>query len=153
MTTTERFLEKISPEPNSGCWLWMGATNNNGYGVTGVNGKNKLAHRVAYQLLHGVDSVGMDLDHLCRVRCCVNPHHLEPVSHRENILRGDGPALAKRNIALIHADRRARTHCAHGHEYTDANTLIRRRGDQIWRACRRCSSIAVAKFKARRKVV
>jgi len=86
-----RFDEKVISEPNSGCWLWLGATMRNGYGVIGLGGRadgTALAHRVAYQTLRGDIPDGFDLDHLCRNRACVNPDHLEPVTRRVNWERG-----------------------------------------------------------------
>ena len=80
----EGFEAKIHFEPNSGCWLWAGADNGVGYGKY----RGKYAHRVAYEAARGAIPEGMFLDHLCRVRCCVNPDHLEPVTNVENIRRG-----------------------------------------------------------------
>lgn len=72
-----------------GCWEWQGELNRNGYGRVWVNGRRLMAHRVAYQLLVGDIEPGLVLDHLCRNRRCCNPEHLEPVTVRENTLRGD----------------------------------------------------------------
>jgi hypothetical protein len=83
------------PEPNSGCVLWLGELNSAGYGriSQGNNHVGKrvryLAHRVSYELAKGQVPEGMELDHLCRVRCCINPEHLEPVTRSENNRRGD----------------------------------------------------------------
>lgn len=85
----ERFADKVMPEPNSGCFLWTGAINYDGYGHFNV-GDQKIvrAHRYAFEReFHDVPE-DMCLDHLCRVRSCVNPLHLEVVTKRENILRG-----------------------------------------------------------------
>ncbi len=73
---------------DAGCWLWVGKVNRGGYGVTSVAGKTRSAHRVSYEWHVGPIPIGLDLDHLCRVRRCVNPDHLEPVTRRENINRG-----------------------------------------------------------------
>lgn len=90
----ERFLEKVEVDP-SGCWLWTAKRNSKGYGIfwTGPKTKERAgtwnrAHRVAYRLFVGPIPDGMLLDHLCRVPGCVNPDHLEPVTNRENLLRG-----------------------------------------------------------------
>ena len=118
--------------PESGCWVWMGTTNPGGYGLVGYNGKTKLSHRVAYELKFGPIPEGLDLDHLCRVRCCVNPDHLEPVSRSENLRRGEtGDNLVKSALSV--------THCPSGHEYTPENTFLRkdRPGHRGCRACRR----------------
>ena len=88
----ERTLEKYAPEPNSGCWLWVGATNNKGYGMIGQGRrpcKTLLAHRVTYEAFMGPISEELELDHLCRVRSCINPKHLEPVTHQVNAARGE----------------------------------------------------------------
>lgn len=79
------FEANIYREPNSGCWLWAGADNGVGYGKF----RGKYAHRVSYEMRHGSIPTGLHIDHLCRVRCCVNPDHLEPVTNKENAQRGD----------------------------------------------------------------
>jgi len=127
----EAFLwRRTSPEPNTGCWLWTGAVNEGGYGtINHPRRGGKFAHRVAFAHWRGPIPAGMDLDHLCRVRCCVNPEHLEPVTRQENIRRGRvGEATAERQ--------RGRTHCKRGHEFTPANTIIRKNGVRNCRACR-----------------
>jgi HNH endonuclease len=83
-----RFWELVSPEPTSGCWLWTGKTWN-GYGKFIVGGRTMAAHRYAYELFSGPIPDGLELDHVCRVRSCVNPAHLEACTHRENTNRRD----------------------------------------------------------------
>jgi len=89
----ERFAAKFTPEPNTGCWLWTAALNNCGYAVlslgirTGNTRVVAYAHRVAWELEHGPVPDGLTLDHRCCVRHCVNPAHLEPVSHKVNCQR------------------------------------------------------------------
>ena len=85
-TTVEDFERLFIPEPNSGCWLWLGSTNK-GYGRKSYHGKLEYGHRLSYKLYIGPISDEMELDHLCRTPCCVNPDHLEPVSHTENVRR------------------------------------------------------------------
>lgn len=84
----ERFLTKITI-CSSGCWLWEGALKDNGYAPFTYPG-GQYAHRFSYEFFVGDISPDMELDHLCRVRHCANPHHLEVVSSQENTLRGDG---------------------------------------------------------------
>lgn len=109
----ERIAEKINPEPNSGCWLWGASLDRKGYGQIMLH-RNDLrrAHRVVYEAFKGPVPAGLDLDHLCRVRSCVNPDHLEPVTRAVNLNRGI------KNRAALHA----KTHCPNGHEYTADNT-------------------------------
>ena len=94
MGEAERFDAKWTPEPNTGCWLWTGATTPGGYGRLTVGSqidgtrRQVRAHRRSYERLVGPIPDGLDLDHLCRTPGCVNPEHLEPVTRRENIRRG-----------------------------------------------------------------
>lgn len=99
------------PEPNSGCWLWVGGRTAQGYGETFVNGRVRYAHRVAYELHVGPIPAGLQLDHRCRVRSCINPRHLEPVTNRENTMRG-----------LLGALRTPKPHCKKGHAFSEENT-------------------------------
>jgi len=117
----ERFWQFVSPEPNSGCWLWTGATycapwakNTGGYGKIGHNNKVLNAHAVSYRMHKGEIPEGMEIDHKCRVTCCVNPDHLEAVPHRVNMLRGTGPI----------ARQAKQTHCKRGHEFTPKTTYL-----------------------------
>lgn len=121
---------RISPEPNTGCWLWAGAnTGATGYGVMRRRGRNWLVHRIAYAMFIGPIPKGLMLDHLCRTPCCVNPDHLEAVTMRENVLRGRAPSAS-------HA---LKTHCPHGHEYGPENTKVwvKKTGAMV-RFCRAC---------------
>jgi hypothetical protein len=125
----EEILAKASPEPNTGCWLWTGREKSHGYGRITIRGRTAAAHRVFYELIKGPIPRGMVLDHTCRVTCCVNPAHLEPVTQRENIKRG-------RAGAVNAARQRAKTHCPRGHEYAGDNLYIR--GQNAARGCRTC---------------
>ncbi len=86
--------ERFMPEPNSGCWLWTGGVKSDGYGSARTYGARRsvLAHRFMYELLVGPIPDGLELDHVCRVRSCVNPDHLDIVTHAENIARKPIPA-------------------------------------------------------------
>lgn len=91
-----RFESLISPEPNTGCWLWMGATQSRGYGHLRVCDRDTLAHRFSYEHYVGAIPDGLTIDHLCCVSVCVNPAHLEPVTREENIRRSWAAGTAKR---------------------------------------------------------
>ena len=114
------------PEPNTGCVLWLGSLLHNGYGqLYAPETKERRAHRVAYELAKGPIPTGLHLDHKCRVRSCVNPEHLEPVTSRVNTLRGQG----------VTAENARRTRCKNGHPLDGDNLHIDRKGA---RRCRRC---------------
>ena len=122
-----RFLAFVSPEPMSGCWLWTGALNPDGYGKFKVRGKRIGAHRWAHERFRWPIPPGLEIDHLCRQRSCVNPDHLEVVTGRENTLRGNAPA----------AQLARRTHCMRGHPFDEANTYRTRKGERRCRICNR----------------
>ncbi len=126
----ERIINSIKVDAN-GCWRWQKYVKPNGYGQIGVPGQGgRYVHRVAYEEWVGPIPAGLHLDHLCRVRDCCNPLHLEAVSARINVLRGTG-------FAAVHA---AVTHCPKGHPYDEANTYSRPRGSG--RDCRACRSVS-----------
>lgn len=126
---------------DAGCWYWNGSTDPCGYGQVWWEGRPRKAHRVVYELAVGAIPHGAELDHLCRVRNCVNPEHLEPVTHRENLLRGD--TFQRANAS--------KTHCKRGHAFDDANTHILRTGSRKCRACDRIRANARnAELRARR---
>jgi hypothetical protein len=96
-----RFWEKVQPEPNTGCWLWTGAAINTGYGKVnhGRPSRQLLAHRVAFTELVGEIPPGRQMDHLCRVRLCCNPAHLEAVTAAQNVWRrAVAPKPAERRV-------------------------------------------------------
>lgn len=133
----EKLAGNIMPEPNSGCWIWLGATDANGYGCvyTGGGRKNKRqdrVHRVVYSELVGPIPDGYWIDHLCRNTTCCNPDHLEAVPPQVNIIRGDSPRLA----ALRQL---TKTQCKKGHPYSGANLRLNNRGERLCVTCRRKS--------------
>jgi len=122
----ERFWEKVDKGVADGCWNWTGALTSSGYGNFGINRVNFIAHRLSYEWLVGEIKENLDLDHLCRNRRCVNPNHLEPVTRRVNLLRGN----------TIPAEHSKKTHCPQGHAYTKENTYIYPKTNS--RYCRIC---------------
>lgn len=172
-----RFWAKVDKGVPSECWEWTAAMTRAGYGAWWTGERNIMAHRASFLIAHGDIPAGMVLDHLCRNRKCVNPAHLEPVSHKENILRGEG-ATARNSkkshcpqghsydgpVAYVDDDGRRRcgvcrvkpavlhgkyrTHCIHGHEFDSENTIIRGNGN---RACRECSRLRKIAYRQRQR--
>lgn len=117
----QKFQKNIELDLLTGCWLWKGNLNQEyGYFIGG------RAHRISYEHWNGSIPNGLQLDHLCRNRNCVNPQHLEAVTLRENLIRG------------ISANK-IKTHCPHGHEYTEENTYITPKGKRKCVICRKQS--------------
>lgn len=130
------FWTKVAVQ-SSGCWLWT-ASKSDGYGRFAVNRKLiQRAHRVAYIALVGLIPVDLQIDHLCRNRACVNPDHLEPVSQKTNILRGQS----------ISAERAKQTHCLSGHAFDEENTAYVRQGHYVLRRCRACQRARQKRYR------
>ena len=125
----DRVLNRYTPIPESGCWIWDGMVNMKGYGKISINGNVILAHRYFYEQLRGPIPVGLFPDHLCRVPPCVNPAHLEIVTMRENTLRGIGPTARYAKA----------THCIHGHAFTEENTYYSNTPYGVRRKCYACT--------------
>jgi HNH endonuclease len=134
----ERFEEKYIVHPETGCWLWAASLFPKGYpSFNGVRG-----HRWSYEYFIGKIPKGLQLDHLCKVKNCVNPKHLEPVTNLENNRRSE-LTLAGKN--------RRKTHCPKGHEYTSDNIYIRP-SREIDRQCRKCMIEATRKYQHKLKI-
>lgn len=124
-----RFWQFVTKDEATGCWLWTGSLNDAGYGKLGAGNGRKgwvRAHRFAYEHYIGPIPAGLHLDHLCRIRSCVNPEHLEPVTSRENSLRSPICQTA------INA---AKTHCKQGHSF-ERHGYVSSNGSRRCRACR-----------------
>jgi hypothetical protein len=109
------------------CWLWLGCLDDRGYGRVKVKGRSARTHIEAFTAVRGAPPKGAVLDHLCRVRHCCNPAHLEPISPLENTRRGESPS----------AQRRRQTHCIRGHELAGDN-VYERKDRPGMRECRAC---------------
>jgi hypothetical protein len=136
-----RVFSKIAMPDANGCMRWMGAVDQGGYGMISAGPRaddvrSLRAHRAVYEMLVGEIPEGLVLDHLCRVRDCVNPDHLDPVTQRENAARGVG---GRHNLI--------KTHCPKGHEYTPQNVYLRPGFNN--RNCRTCANAAKRAYKER----
>jgi hypothetical protein len=145
----DRVRRKISTDEN-GCWIWSGASVG-GYGRQRVGSRTDgtrremYAHRFVYELLVGAVPLGLCLDHICRVRKCVNPAHLEPVTNGENCRRGVSSELTKQRHADI-------THCPNGHPRTPENLSVgvQKNGIHVHRKCKVCMRIRAVKYRTPR---
>lgn len=125
-TPIQRWVRRVLlPTSPDGCWEWIGAKYPLGYGAFSLNGRPVGAHRYSYQRFVGEIPVGLQIDHLCRNPACCNPSHLEAVTQRENLARGEG----------IGAKYARRTHCREGHSLSGENLIIRSDGSRVCRTC------------------
>lgn len=136
----DRILRRTKENPETGCWEWQGPLDSVGYGSIGIGGHNTRHvrnHRVTYEFFIAEIPDGLVIDHLCRNRPCCNPWHLEPVTHKVNLHRGE--TITAANAAV--------THCPQGHAYDAANTHRNRDGS---RRCRACQYLQTKASRARR---
>lgn len=126
----------VQAKINTDCWVWSGAKSSKGYGCLWSGGKSHLAHRFVYELMIEPLTPGAQVDHKCRNILCVNPDHLEPVTHAENMRRVS----------------EAYKVCKAGHAMTEENTIVKQRAEgRVSRECRACSVEASRRFRERRK--
>jgi hypothetical protein len=131
--TLDRALELVRDRTADECWLWPGLRDARGRGVVFHDGKQRKAHRVAYERLVGPIPGGLEPDHTCRNLACFNPKHLEPVTHKVNTLRGEG----------VPAKNARKTECVNGHALAGDNVYVYRRRwpngrETEMRVCRQC---------------
>jgi hypothetical protein len=131
-----RFWPKV--DKTDGCWLWTAATNEFGYGIFRIDGRNVRAHRWAYEDLVGPIPKGLVLDHLCRTPACVRPDHLEPVTQKVNSERGAPGGRVWRSL---------KTHCPAGHPYEGDNLYVY----DGKRFCKACRAEAWARWRSRQE--
>ena len=131
---TDRLFEKILVS-ETGCLIWLGTRSGRGYGTFHLNGRNVAAHRVVYERVYGPIPDGLLPDHLCRVRLCVNPRHIELVTNKVNLLRGDAPP----------AWNARKTVCSKGHPFVEENITH----DNGHRKCRTCNREYARRYKER----
>lgn len=138
----DRLMARVEFDTAAGCWLWTGTLSHNGYARFKPSGQtSKPVHRLTYELVCQAVPAGLQLDHKCRVRCCVNPEHLEPVTRLENIARGNAPHMVNAR----------KTHCKHGHEFTPENTgRHAKRGSRYCKTCLRAHAARYARSPDRR---
>jgi hypothetical protein len=144
LTVDDRFWRQVEGGDFETCWLWTGRPANAGYGKFVVRQKWYQAHRFAYERLIGPIPDGLDLDHLCRNRACVNPWHMDPVTRYVNSRRAQlGWRVSRDRTHPVE------THCAQGHARTEANTYFPPNGRSP--RCRTCNREEARRSKARRR--
>lgn len=145
---TVDFWARVDVQGEDDCWLWLPSVDGHGYGRCQFNGRPRAAHQVAYEIAVGPIPAGHELDHTCHnadTACldfdncphhrCVNPAHLEPVTHQENCRRGNGRLISG-----------SRTHCPSGHAYAEHGVSYpSSKGKRECRECKRLRSLHAAR--------
>ena len=156
-------MERVDRRADDECWPWLGYVMDNGYGkLTHKEEWSLLAHRLVYRFEVGPIPDGLDIDHLCRNRACVNPAHMQPVTRKQNLDRSPLVALRREQQKRAKQERREKhlatsnwnkfkTHCPQGHPYDEENTYYRANGSRQCRACGR--EQALARYYRRKGVV
>lgn len=131
LTPIGRFMDKVYPEPMSGCWVWLGNVDVHGYGCFWFNGKNVKAHRWMYEQVKASPG-SLDIDHICSLPLCVNPDHLQAVTRGKNTQL----TYQRGRSFLIGNIHKRKTHCPANHEYSMLNTY-HYRGERHCKTCKR----------------
>lgn len=139
LSVAERIKANVVVDASS-CWVWQARLDADGYGHIQIQRRDRIAHRVSYEAFVGPIPEGLQIDHLCRVRACCNPEHLEAVTSRVNTLRGKG-------VSALNA---VKTHCLNGHPLSGENLMLR--ADRPVRNCRECSRVRFRRYYHERKL-
>ena len=134
MTNSEHFMKFVSKQEN-GCWIWHAAISSTGYGCYWFEGRVESAHIASYKMHVGSIPSGMELDHTCNVPRCVNPTHLNPVTHQQNI-----------QLAFQRVPKKKSAKCKRGHDLTGENRASWGTGDY----CKICNAMRTRKSYAKR---
>lgn len=135
-----RIKRSVVIDEETGCWMWQGGLRGGGYGRLSVHDRSAPAHRVSFEVFRHPIPDGRVLDHLCRVRSCVNPWHLEVVTQHENTMRSPTAPSALNYL---------KTECKNGHPFTPENTYRRPTGG---RSCRRCAALRMRRYASRKQL-
>lgn len=129
-----RFWDKVDSKADE-CWIWIGAVDKHGYGSILEEKKVKKSHRVSYEMFYGKIPNHLVIDHMCKIKRCINPRHLRAITRGENTLTGSG----------VSAINKRKTHCIRGHELSGENIFLYKRAGHINRQCRLCRKLTLKK--------
>lgn len=137
MTYLEYFMEQVQMEPNTGCWIWMGYVNNQGYGKFSNDGKEMQAHNYIWEV-YNKKEINPDLvrHHKCENILCVNFEHIKEITPKEH-------------TATMKNFMKNKTHCKNGHKFTEDNTILWTdiKTNRTNRRCKECHRIWVANYR------